>query len=296
MMKKTKLTQLSLAIALFAMSFTVSAQIDTPAPSPAGSVTSKLGLTDIEINYSRPQMKGRKIFGAGEDFLIPFGKMWRAGANAGTKVKFSDDVKIEGKDLKAGEYLLFAIPGASDWTITFYSDLTLGGNVGGYDEANEVLRVTSKASKLTETVGTLTFGISDISEDSQTANIQLSWENTAVNIGVTASFDDTIMKAIADNTKVNVRNYLAAAQYYFNTDKDLDQAIAWMEMYLADGENSGQFWNIHLKARMLAKKGDKKSIKAAIAAAEDSLAKAKAFERGDFGYIKRNEELLASLK
>ena len=170
-MMKTKLTQLSLAIALFAMSFTVSAQIDTPAPSPAGSATSVLGLTDIEINYSRPQMKGRKIFGEGDDFLIPFGKMWRAGANSGTTMKFSNDVKIEGKDLKAGEYLIFAIPGKDEWTITFYSDLSLGGNVGGYDEKNEVLRVTSKSSKLSETVSSLTYGVSDISEDSKTANI-----------------------------------------------------------------------------------------------------------------------------
>lgn len=292
-MKKTKLTQLSLAIALFAMSFTVSAQIDTPAPSPAGSATTKVGLTNIEINYSRPQMKGRKIFGEGDDFLVPFGQRWRAGANSGTVVKFSDDVKVEGKDLKAGEYLLFAIPGKDEWTVSFYSDLSLGGNVGGYDDAKEVLKVTSKATKLTEAVSTLTYGISDISEDSKTANIQLSWENTAVNIGVEVSFDDVIMKAIAENTKVNVGNYLAAARYYYNSGKDLDQAVKWMDMYLADGDNSGQFWNVHLKAQILAKKGDKK---AAIAAAKDSLEKAKNFERGDFGYIKRNEDLIASLK
>lgn len=292
-MNKTKLIQLSLAIALFAFSFTVSAQIDTPAPSPAGFTSSRVGLSDIEINYSRPQMKGRKIFGEGADFLIPFGARWRAGANSGTTVKFSDDVKIEGKDLKAGEYLLFATPGKDSWAVSFYSDLTLGGNVGEYDDTKEVLAVSVKPSSLSETVSTLTYGVSDISEDSQTANIQMSWENTSVKIGVAVSFDDTIMKAIADNTKVNVGNYLAAARYYFNSGKDLDQAVKWVDMYLADGENSGQFWNIHLKAQILAKKGDKK---AAIKAANDSLEKAKVFERGDFGYIKRNEDLIASLK
>lgn len=292
-MKKNKLIQLCFVIAMFAMSFTVVAQIDTPIPSPAGSATTKVGLTDIEINYFRPQIKGRKIFGEGDDFLVPFGKMWRAGANSGTKIKFSDDIKIEGKDLKAGEYLIFTIPGKSEWIITFYSDLKLGGNVTGYDKANEALRVVVKASMLTKTVGSLTYGISDISEDSQKANIQLSWENTSVKIGVAVTFDDIIMKTIADKTKVNVRNYLDAANYYFNKDKDLGQALKWMNMYLENGDNSAQFWHIHTKAQILAKIGNKK---AAIATAKDSLEKAKNFKAGDFGYIKRNEELIASLK
>lgn len=292
-MKKIKLLSSSFVAALCFIAFQSAAQITAPAPSPAGSITAKVGLTDVEVNYSRPQAKGRKIFGAGDDFLIPFGKMWRAGANAGTKVKFSTDVKVAGKDLVAGEYLLLLTPGASNWAVSFYGDLSLGGNVGAFDKAKEVLNVTVKSSKLTESVGTLTYNISEISKDSKNANLEMAWENTSVKIPFEVSFDETIMKAIADNTKVNVNNYVTAANYYFNNDKDIDQAITWMDLFLAEGENSKMFWHVHTKAQMLAKKGDKKGAKKT---AEQSMELAKNSERGDFGYIKRNEELIASLK
>lgn len=291
-MKKTKLIKFTMAVAAVFFILDASAQIDTPAPSPAGSVSGKVGLTDIEVNYSRPQMKGRKIFGEGDDFLVPFGQMWRTGANAGTKVKFSDDVKISGTDLAAGEYLLLTIPGKDSWAISFYKDLSLGGNVAAFDETKEAIRVNVKPSKLTETVKTLTFNISDISANSENANIQLSWENTAVNIPVTVSFDERVMKAIADNTKVNPGNYITAANYYFNTGKDLNQALNWVNMYLAEGENSKQFWHVHLKAQILAKMGNTKEAKKT---AEESMELAKNFPAGDFGYIKRNQDLIKSL-
>ncbi|SMD31983.1 Protein of unknown function [Reichenbachiella faecimaris] len=291
-MYKTKLFKLSFAVALFAISFNGTAQINTPAPSPAGSVSATVGLTEIEINYSRPQMKGRKIFGD-SDALVPNGQLWRAGANAGTTVKFSDDVKIAGQDLAAGEYLFLATPGASEWEVVFYSDISLGGNVSAYDDSKAALKAKVKSSKLTETVGTLTYNISEISENSENANIQLAWENTAVNVPVQVSFDETVMKAIAENTVVNPRNLMTAARYYLSADKDLNQALAWVNTYLATGDNSTQFWNVHVKAQILAKQGNKKE---AIKVAKESMAAAKAFEGGDFGYIKRNEDLIASLK
>lgn len=292
-MKKTKLIRLTLAVVAVFFAVDLSAQINTPAPSPAGAASTTVGLTDIEINYSRPQMKGRKIFGEGSDFLVPFGQMWRSGANAGTTIKFSDDVKVQGKDLAAGEYLLLTIPGKDSWAVSFYSDITLGGNVNGFDESKETLRVNVSPSKLSETVQTLTFNITDISEKSESANIQLSWENTAVNIPVSVTYDERVMKAIAENTKVNVGNYVTAANYYYSTDKDLNQALKWINMYLAEGENSKQFWNVHLKAQILAKMGNKKE---AIKTANESMELARNFPRGDFGYIKRNEDLIAGLK
>lgn len=291
-MYKTKLFKLSFVAALFAVSFSGTAQINTPAPSPAGSVSATVGLTEVEINYSRPQMKGRKIFGDG-DVLVPNGQLWRAGANAGTTIKFSDNVKIAGQDLAAGEYLFLATPGASEWEVVFYSDIALGGNMAAYDDSKAALKAKVKSSKLTETVGTLTYNIADISENSENANIQLTWENTAVNIPLQVSFDETVMKAIAENTVVDPRNLMAAARYYYTADKDLDQALKWVNTYLATGENSKQFWNVHLKAQILAKQGNKKE---AIKVAKESMAAAKAYEAGDFGYIKRNEDLIASLK
>ena len=290
-MKKTKLFNLTMAIALACLSFSASAQIDTPAPSPAGSVSARVGLTDIEVNYFRPQMKGRKIFGSGDGFLLQSGTLWRAGANSGTKVKFSDAVKVGGKDLAAGEYLLLATPGDT-WSVVFYSDVSLGGNMGGYDASKAAAIVSVTPTKLTETVSTLTYNITDLSEDGTGASLQLAWENTSVKVPITVSFDEKVMAAIEAGTKINVGNYVAAANYYLNTGKDLNQALEWMNLYLAEGENSGQFWHVHTKARIQAALGDKKGAKET---AKKSIELAKNFEQGDFGYIQRNEDFIKSL-
>ena len=285
---KLKLTLVALALIAFGTS---NAQINLPAPSPAGSVMSKVGLADVQEDYSRPKMKGRKIFGEGSDFLLPFGQIWRTGANSGTIVTTSADLSVAGNTLPAGEYMLITIPGAESWTVIFYKDKSIGGNMSNYKQENDQLRVTVKSSKLTEADEALTFNISDLSADGKSGSIELAWENTAVKVPMTHEFDAIVMKEIAAGTKVNVGNYLAAANYYYATDRDLDQAIQWMDLYLAD--NGNQFWNVHLKAEIQAKNGDKKGAKAT---AEKSLELAKNAEGGDFGYIKRNEDLIASLK
>ncbi|MCF6352786.1 MAG: DUF2911 domain-containing protein [Cyclobacteriaceae bacterium] len=266
------------------------AQITTPASSPEGSTYSKVGLTDITIDYSRPKVKERKIFGEGDDFLIPFGKLWRTGANAGSIITVSTDIKVEGQDLPAGEYILLTIPAKDNWTVIFYKDTSIGGNMSAYKEEEDQLRVTVKPTTLNETVEVLTFNISDISEDNTKAAIQLAWENTSLKVGVEVNFDEAVMADIAKKTKVNDRNYAAAANYYFNNDKDLAQALKWMDMYLEN--HPKEFWNLHTKAKIQAKMGDKKGAKET---AKQSLELAKASERGDFGYVKRNEELIKSL-
>lgn len=268
------------------------AQIQTPQPSPAGSVSSVVGLTDVKIDYSRPQMKGRKIFGEGANYLTPYGQIWRTGANNGTIISFSDDVTVEGTKVPKGEYLIFTWPGASEWTISLYSDLSLGGSTAGYNKAKEVANFKVKSEKLAETVQTLTFNIADIAEDSKSANIQLTWENTSVKFKVVVDFDTKVMADIEANTKVNPANLIAAAQYYRATKRDLKQALAWTNEYLATGKNADQFWNVHFKALLLKDMGDKKG---ALAAATQSLEAAKK-AANDSGYIKLNEDLIKSLK
>jgi hypothetical protein len=287
-MKKTILTMLTAC-----MFMGVEAQISTPSASPAGSVYSKVGLTDVTIEYSRPKVKGRKIFGEGSDFLLPHGQLWRAGANAGSFLTLSTDVNIGGTDVKAGKYLIYATPGKDEWTFMLYSDLDLGGNVGSYDKANEVLSTTVKANKLASSVEALTYNISDLSEDNTSANIELAWADVSIKVPMKVSFDAQVMADIEANTKVNPSNYVAAANYYLNAGKDLNQALKWMDMYLATGENAKQFWHIHTKARIQAKLGDKKGAKET---AMKSMELAKASEQGDFGYVKRNEDLIATLK
>ena len=268
-----------------------SAQISLPAPSPAGKVYTKVGLTDVDISYSRPKAKGRKIYGSGDAFLVPFGQIWRTGANSGSIITTSTDLTVGGSNLPAGEYMIITIPNADSWDVIFYKDISIGGNMAKHKQENEQIRVKGNVSKLTEPVEALTFNIADLSADGSTAALELAWENTSVKVELKTDFDSVVMKQIEDNTKVNPGNYLASANYYFSTGRDLDQAIKWMDLYLA--ENSTQYWNLYLKAQMLAKKGDKKSIKEAIATAEDSLAKAKAAKNNT--YVKNNEALIAEL-
>lgn len=281
-----------ITIMLLAFAWTAHAQIQTPQPSPAGSVSSVVGLTDVKIDYSRPQMKGRKIFGDGADFLTPYGQIWRTGANNGTIISFSDDVTVEGTKVAKGKYLLFTWPGATEWTVSLYSDLSLGGNTADYDKSKEAANFKVKSQKLTETVETLTLNITDIAEDSKSANIQIAWENTSVKFKVGVDYDSKVMAAIEANTKVNPANLIAAARYYHATKKDLKQALTWTNEYLAAGKNAEQFWNVHFKAQLLKDMGDKKG---ALAAANQSLEAAKK-AASDFGYIKLNEDLIKSLK
>lgn len=288
-MKKTLLTILTVCM----VAILGQAQIETPQPSPAGSVYTKVGLTDVTIDYFRPKMRGRQIFGEGADYLQPYGTLWRAGANSGTKLTLSTDVKIAGQDVKAGEYLIFLTPGKDEFKFMLYSDLSIGGNVGNYDKANEVMMATAPVTALSTPVEALTYQITDLTADNTGASIQMNWENVSVKVPMTVSFDDIVMAEIKAKTQVNPGNYVAAANYYFTTGKDLNQALEWINQYLAVGGNSNQFWNVHLKAQILAKLGKKKE---AIATAEESMAKAKANPSGDFGYVKRNEDLIKSLK
>ncbi len=283
----TNLLALSLLIA-----FGATAQINTPQPSPAASVSSVVGLTDISIDYFRPGVKGRKIFGTGDEYLEQYDKVWRTGANAGTIINFSTDVKLGGQDVKAGEYQIVSKPGASSWDVMFLTE-KIGGNMGNYNEDIVAAKVTVTPMKTLSAVERMSFQIANISADNTKAEIQFSWADVMWSVPVEVNFHETVMKEIASKTQVNPQNYVAAASYYLTAGENLEQALEWMNKYLAVGQNAGQFWNVHTKAQILAKLGKKKE---AIATAEDSMEKAKNWEGGDFGYIKRNQDLIDSLK
>ncbi len=286
-MKRT--TTLFLSLLLTCTMGFVQAQINIPAPSPAGSVSSTVGLTDITIDYFRPGVKGRMIFGEGSDYLQPFGTLWRTGANNGTVLKLSTDVTIAGQKVSAGEYLIFTIPGKDTWRFMLYDDLSIGGNTAAYDADHEVLNVELAPYKTSKLIERLTFQITDISADNTSAMIHMAWENTALDVPVTVDFDEIVMADIASKTQVNPNNYVAAANYYYATDRDLEQALEWIDKGIEANPNA--FWNIHLKAQILAKLGRKEE---AIATATKSMETAKA-SGNDFGYVKRNQDLIDSL-
>ena len=282
-MKKT------LLIFVMAVMFMVSeAQIQTPAASPAGSVSSTIGLTEVKIEYFRPRLRGRKIFGA-KDVMYPHGTIWRTGANSGTKISFSDDVKVENIDVPKGEYLIFTWPNAGEWTVSLYKDLSLGGNTPEYDPSKEAAKFKVKTKNLADKVETFTISIDDISADNKKGTVTLAWENTAVPFTVAVDYDSKVMKAIEANTKVNPGNYYQAASYYLETGRDLKQALAWIDIALQS--NPKAYWILHQKAKIQKALGDKKG---AMETATASLNSAKAAENRD--YQNMNQDLINSLK
>ncbi len=282
-MKKT------LLIAAMALLFMVSeAQIQTPSASPAGSVSSMIGLTDVKIEYFRPRLRGRKIFGE-KDVMYPHGTIWRTGANSGTKISFSDDVKVENIDVPKGEYLIFTWPGAGEWTVSLYKDLSLGGNTADYDASKEAAKFKVKTKKLAEKVETFTISIDDIAPDNKSGKVTLAWENTAVPFTITVDYDAKVMKSIEASTKVNPGNYFQAASYYLETGRDLKKALEWTNLALESNPNA--YWMLHQKAKIQKALGDKKG---AIETANASLNSAKQANNRD--YQNMNQELINSLK
>jgi hypothetical protein len=282
-MKKTSL------IILMTVFFAVAeAQVQTPAASPAGSVSSTIGLTDVKIEYFRPRLKGRKIFGE-KDVMYPHGSIWRTGANSGTKISFSDNVKVENIDVPKGEYLIFTWPDAGEWTVSLYKDLSLGGNTGAYDASKEAAKFKVETEKLPKKVETFTISIDDIAADNKSGKVTLAWENTAVPFTVAVDYDAKVMKSIEANTKVNPGNYFQAASYYLETGKDLNKALEWINIALES--NPKAYWMLHQKAKIQKGLGDKKG---AIQTATASLNSAKEADNRDFQNM--NQDLIKSLK
>jgi hypothetical protein len=282
-MKKTLMI-----VALACFSLITYAQVLAPSASPAGSVSTTVGLTTVKVDYSRPRVKGRKIFGADAGVLLPYGQIWRTGANSGTRISFSDDVKIEGIAVPAGEYLIFSWPGATEWTVSLYKDLSLGGNTAKYDKANEAANFKVKPEKLTEKVETFTINIGDISDDSKNAKVQLAWENTSVKFGIAVDFDSKVMESIKENTQVDPGNYFSAAVYYLENGKDLKQALEWVNKAAAADP---AFYILYQKARIQKALGDKTGAMTTSTASLEASKKA-----GNKDYQKMNEDLMKTLK
>jgi hypothetical protein len=259
-------------------------QIRTPSPSPSSKVTQTVGLTDITISYSRPSVKDRVIFGD----LVPFGKIWRTGANSATKVEFSDSVTIEGKSIKAGTYALFTIPGKDEWTIIFNSNINQSGT-GDYKESEDVLRVNVKPEKLSEKVESFRIDVNNIK--SASANIELAWENTIVKCKVEVDVDSRVMADIkkAMDPASDAGKYFSAAIYYSETNRDLNQALEWINKSLALAP--GRFFVTYQKANILAKLG---KYSEAIAAAQES--KDQAIKAGNNDYVALNDKAIAKWK
>jgi hypothetical protein len=273
----------TLALSILLGSDAIAQQLKIPAASPAQTIKQAFGISEITIEYSRPSARGRVVFGE----VVPFGKIWRTGANSTTKITFGDDVKIEGVDVKAGTYGFYTIPNADSWEIMLYKDLTLGGNVANYKSENEVIRVKVKPTTLANKVETFTMGLSDMT--STTANIDLTWENTRVAISVVTEIDSKIMKTIESTIVQDNRPFYQAASYYYENNKDLKLALEWAEKVI--NANPKAYWIVLLKAKIQLKLNDKKG---AIATANQVIIMATADK--DDSFVKQADKLIGSAK
>lgn len=280
--KKTSNALLFLAFGMFSMT-SVAQKVTVPAPSPLQTLTQKFGLGEVTVEYSRPVAKGRTIFGE----IVPFGKVWRTGANGTTKITFTDDVKIEGKDVKAGTYGLYSIPNKEYWEVMLYSDLTLNGNVAEYKAENEVARFKVRQTKIAAKVESFTISVGDVAPTE--AVLSLAWENTLVSLKLKTDIDARVMKSIDESMKSDKPEYFRAAGYYFENGKDLNQALTWANK--ATDENPKAFYMFLLKAKIEYALKDKAAGKAS---AEKTIALAKEAKNDD--YVALANKLIADNK
>lgn len=259
----------------------IQAQIQTPQPSPFQKIEQKVGLTDVTLEYSRPSMKGRAIFGD----LVPYDVLWRTGANANTKITFSDGVEIGGKTLLAGTYAIFTKPGAANWEVYFYNDATNWGTPEKWDEDKVVAKVTVPTYPMPMKIETLTMSFDDLKNDEVT--LGLLWDKTYVGVPI-KFFTDKVVSASIDRAMngPTANDYYSAAVFYLEAGKDIKQAKLWMDKSMEMNKDP-KFYQLRQKALIYAKAGDKKG---AIETAKKSLELAKA--AGNDDYVALNEKSL----
>ena len=255
----------------------------TPQPSSTQSIVQDFGLGKISLVYSRPDVRGRKIFGGME----PYGKVWRTGANSATVIKFTDEVSMEGNKIPAGEYGLFSIPGENEWTIILSKQPKQWGAYN-YKEADDFLRFKVKTEHLKALTETMTLAFSNVA--ATTCDLQMMWEHSGFTIHMTTDIDAKVMARIDSAMNTDKKPYYEALIYYYNNNKDMDKALAWATELEKD-KNFPPFVPKLWKARILLKKGDKA---AAIATAQEGAKIATEMKTDE--YVRLNNELIAQAK
>ena len=266
-------------------SYAIEAQVKTPQPSPKAVVEQVVGLTNVEVHYSRPSAKGRTIFGD----LVPFGKIWRTGANENTIISFSDDVTIDGKTLPKGEYSLYTLPKADNWEVIFYKTTNNWGNPEEWQETNVVLRANAKPMMADRKSESFSIAINNLSSDS--ADLELSWEKTLVALKFNVPTQKTTMASITKTLAgPSAGDFFSSGQYLFQSGGDLNKSLEYVNKALSmtkEGEDI-PYWYLRQKSLIQAKLGDKKG---AIETAKLSLAAAVKAKNDD--YVKMNNDSIS---
>lgn len=279
----------SLAVCLVAGNvFAADEKVEFPSASQHAVVKQRVGLTDVEIDYSRPNKNNRKIFGG----LVPFDKPWRTGANQPTKIKTSAPVKLSGREVPAGEYVLYTIPGANEWTIVLSKNLK-PQSLADHKPQDEAARVTAKPATLSSPAETFTIGFEDMRADS--ATLYLEWDNTRVAVKLMTNDVEKVSQGIDAAVKSGKPQeagfYYSAASFYLDQNKDLPQALKWVDQAIE--KNPKAYFMHYKKAQILAKMGNKKE---AISSAEKSIEILKAEPNPDESAIGNSRTLIDSLR
>lgn len=266
--------------------FSVEAQqIQMPQASPAAQIAQQVGLSNVTVDYSRPSTKGRKIFGE----LVPYGQIWRTGANGATILTFSTDVIIDGKNVPAGQYALYSIPNKSEWTMILSKNTELWGAIG-YNEADDFLRFKVTPNKLSRNYETMEITFADMTDTG--ADLSIKWETTRVDFRIETEVDAIVMaqikELVIDTETENPGLLYSAANYYYTNQTDLRQAYTWISKSV---ESDKKYWTVHLKAKIEATLGLKTE---ATASAKESMELAK--EAGNPDYAALNERLIKSMR
>ena len=263
-------------------------KIEFPSASQHSVVKQRVGLTDVEVDYSRPNKNGREIFGG----LVPFGKLWRTGANAVTKIKFSHAVTLGGKEIPAGEYALFTIPTANEWTIIVSKDAKVQ-SAADYKQENDVARITATPESLPMPIETFTIALNDVKGAS--ATLDFLWDKTRVPVKLTTEDVEQVNKqldaAVSAGTPLDPRTAYQAAAFYYDNNKDMNQAAKWIDQALE--KNPDAYFMHYKKAQIQAKLGNKKEATASAQKAIDILKKDKT---PDDSAIKNAQQIIDSSK
>jgi hypothetical protein len=271
------------AICLSLATATTKAQnLKIPQPSTTQRIEQDFGLGSISMTYSRPNVKGRTVFGAME----PYGLVWRTGANSATKLKLTDSIDIEGHPLPPGEYGFFTIPGPTEWVIILNQTANQWGAYA-YDSTKDVLRFKVKVLKMDKKLETLTIQFANMNVEH--GDLQIMWENTLVSIKLKTDIDAQVMANIDKAMQSEKKPYYFASIYYYNHDKDMHTALNWMQTY--DKAQPNQYNIKYWMARIQLKMGDKAG---AIATANEGLKLANAEPNAE--YIRMNKEVIAAAK
>ncbi len=271
-----------ITLLLFIGAFTLQAQIQTPQPSPSSKVHQTIGLSEVAVDYSRPAMRGRTIFGD----LVPFGKLWRTGANMRTKFTTDSDLKIDGKELKKGTYAILSVPNKEAWDIIFYTEYQAGGAPAELDDSKVALRFSAKTMAMEWPVENFTIGFGDLA-DGVSGNMYIMWDKTMVMAKIETPTDEMTVKSIEKvMAGPSAGDYFSAASYYRSSGKDLNKALEWATK--AVEMNPDAFWMSRQKSLIQADLGDKSG---AIATAKISLAASE--KAGNADYTKMNQESIA---